>query len=800
MDLKTLLQLEKQMEGRAPVAEKGYLLFDKNLPFLVRTLKALFFQKLNLEEIKTTSTWTSLHSESGAIRDAKIFWLPHFQELESAIPVSSNWAHEKSQEIVALMEMYPRLRLVLPWPDPNLEMGPAAHTWTNSPLNQIRELNRLVINDPCLSGRVIATDNLVYSYGFKQIYEPRWDLSVQMPWSSAFQIVLGDFIFRSPQAQQGGEKRILAIGLDDVLWRGILGEDRIAIGNDVESQACLQLQKYLAQLKSRGVQLMGLSKNNSMLVEHGFDQIPGMQIHRKDFVAIEANWNEKYQNLEKICARLGVKPESCCFVDSDPVEVEMMREALPGVETLQLDPDPCLRAQQLKSQTWFWSITNETEPSRQFHADTLVAPSQPTAKIDELRFLAELDVDVQLRLAKPKDLGVIMRLMQTASQFNLTALQWQQSELEERLASGIHKLYVYEVEDKHGQMGVVGVISILMAGREALLENWLMTIRALNRKSESRIFHALLEELVALNISKLIACFIPNQLNRLVEGLLGHLGMTAVGVSPQGDREYELVLIDEPVLAVEPLLAAQIAETKPPGLSFEPVASVAEAELAASEEPAYNSAISIVAEEIASQLQEFSRSEEISAETLLTNEDTVVAVHPTVAEELTAAIEAATEFVESISQTESEPLTAAFVSETLTAVSESEAIKAASESEGITAASEAESESRHPAFEVDSEPVLEFPSVAAASAISPAMSEAIFEFETETESQNLEQTMSIEAVIDASVEIQPETNRDLEVEAEFIDLELLPVESDTRLNETKVAQAELLPEDRPLEL
>lgn len=551
MDLKALLQIEKQIEGRQPGAEKGYLLFDKNLPFLVRTLRALFFQKRDFHEIKTTSTWTTLHSDGEAFRDAKIFWLPHFNELESTAPVASGWAQDKAQEIVALMQMFPRMRLILPWPDPNLEMGQAAHTHINSPLNQIRELNRLVINDSCISGRVIATENLVYSYGFKHVYEPRWDLSVQMPWSSAFQIVLGEFIFRSPQAQQSGEKKALALGLDDILWRGIIGEDPLILGSDVESQACLQLQKYLLQLKSRGVQLIGLCKNNPLFVEYGFDQIPGMLIKRSDFACIETSWNEKYQNLERACRRLGLQAESCCMIDSDPVEVAMMREALPEVETLLLDADPCLRVQQLKAQPWFWSMTTEMDSNSPRPAETAAHVDRPTAKIDELRFLAELDIEVQFRLASPRDLDRVYELTQTANQFNLTSMLWQKAELEERLKSPLHKLYVCEVEDKFGQLGVVGFVSILIAGREALLENWAMTIRALNRKTESRVFHALLEELVGLNITKLIACFIPTQRNQLVEGLLGHLGMKALGVSTQGDREYELVLIEEaaPVIA-----------------------------------------------------------------------------------------------------------------------------------------------------------------------------------------------------------------------------------------------------------
>ena len=72
----------------------------------------------------------------------------------------------------------------------------------------------------------------------------------------------------------GGTKKVLVLDLDNTLWGGIIGDDgikKIKIGRkDKVSKSFLNFQKFIKNLKSKGVLLAVCSKNLEKTTQDAF--------------------------------------------------------------------------------------------------------------------------------------------------------------------------------------------------------------------------------------------------------------------------------------------------------------------------------------------------------------------------------------------------------------------------------------------------------------------------------------------------------------------------------------------------
>ena len=146
-------------------------------------------------------------------------------------------------------------------------------------------------------------------------------------------------------------KKVLALDLDNTLWGGVIGDDGMAgieIGDtSARGQAFKAFQQSIATLAERGVLLAVCSKNDHDNAMEPFEQHPEMVLRRRDIASFQANWGTKSESLRMIAAELNVGLDSIVFVDDNPAEIELVRQFVPEVETIQLGPDPAEYVAQL---------------------------------------------------------------------------------------------------------------------------------------------------------------------------------------------------------------------------------------------------------------------------------------------------------------------------------------------------------------------------------------------------------------------------------------------------------------------
>ena len=130
-------------------------------------------------------------------------------------------------------------------------------------------------------------------------------------------------------------KKCIVLDLDNTLWGGVLGEDGIEgikIGGDYPGKAFLCFQKALVELSKSGVILAVCSKNNEEDVKECWAKNPYNLINEKFISSYRINWNNKADNIKEIAVELNIGLDSFVFVDDNPAERELVKQALPMIE------------------------------------------------------------------------------------------------------------------------------------------------------------------------------------------------------------------------------------------------------------------------------------------------------------------------------------------------------------------------------------------------------------------------------------------------------------------------------------
>ena len=148
-------------------------------------------------------------------------------------------------------------------------------------------------------------------------------------------------------AMKGKLKKCLILDLDNTLWGGVIGDDgmeNIQLGHGLGiGKAFTELQLWIKKLKERGIILAVCSKNTESVAKEPFEKHPDMVLRLDDIAVFMANWETKVDNIRAIQEVLNIGFDSMVFVDDNPFERAMVREAIPAITVPEMPDDPALR-------------------------------------------------------------------------------------------------------------------------------------------------------------------------------------------------------------------------------------------------------------------------------------------------------------------------------------------------------------------------------------------------------------------------------------------------------------------------
>lgn len=334
------------------------------------------------------------------------------------------------------------------------------------------------------------------------------------------------------KAVLGKTKKCLVLDLDNTLWGGIIGDDGmegIQIGKETpEAEAYTAFQRYLLTLKERGVLLAVCSKNEEVVAKLGFSH-PDTVLQLDDFVAFQANWEPKDQNIRAIARQLNIGLDSLVFLDDNPAERAIVRQGVPEVAVPEVtggDVVSYIRA--LERNGYFEPIAiSEDDRKRSEAYRENKKRVELEASLDSYEdFLRSLDMQAEIASFQPIYYDRIAQLTNKSNQFNLTAFRYTRADIE-RMAKDSHYITLYgRLQDRFGDNGLVSVIIAEKEGSDVHIRLWLMSCRVLKRGMEEAMMDVLLARTRLAGGKKLIGYYYPTAKNGMVRDFYGLHGFS----------------------------------------------------------------------------------------------------------------------------------------------------------------------------------------------------------------------------------------------------------------------------------
>ena len=296
-------------------------------------------------------------------------------------------------------------------------------------------------------------------------------------------------------------KKILAVDADNTLWNGIVSED----GADAVTPY-VDFQKGLLALKSRGVLLVLLSKNDPVGEGHAPLAVAlaraDMPLSLDDFAATRVNWSPKAGNLLDACRELNLAPDSVVFVDDNPHERAQMKAHLPEVAVPPFPADLANPAQFLRRlEQYFFACADTTEEDRarteMYQAEAArraFARTLPTVQ----EYLKGLHLTVKAARATSEDVPRLAQMAGKTNQFNATTIRRTAEEMAALVADPAHRVWTFRAGDAFGEMGLVCYVIYDCA--TARVTDFVMSCRAMGRTLEHFAINHVRHELASENL------------------------------------------------------------------------------------------------------------------------------------------------------------------------------------------------------------------------------------------------------------------------------------------------------------
>lgn len=399
-------------------------------------------------------------------------------------------------------------------------------------LFQQRKLNYLLMQG-CQEAKntfLIDLDALQTALGRSTFADPKLYYVAKMPISLAALPAAAKLVVDVVRSLQGAVKKCLVLDLDNTLWGGVIGDDGLSgiqIGELGTGHAFSDFQKWLKELKNRGILLTVCSKNNEDTAKEPFEKHPEMVLRLEDFSMFVANWEDKARNIRTIQQALNIGMDSMVFLDDNPFERELVRTMIPEITVPELPEDPALYLQYLRGLDLFETASYSREDAgrtEQYREKAQRAAFEAAFQSYD-DYLEALQMRASAAAFDPFHYPRIAQLTQRSNQFNLRTVRYTEAEIE-ALAQDDNRIGLYfTLKDKFGDHGLISVVVLEKQPEDTLfISEWLMSCRVLKRGMEEFIVDKILSVAAQQGFRRVVGEYIPTPKNAMVKDLYEQLG------------------------------------------------------------------------------------------------------------------------------------------------------------------------------------------------------------------------------------------------------------------------------------
>lgn len=403
---------------------------------------------------------------------------------------------------------------------------------------QIRKLNVELMNHASEFSdfHICDIDAIQAKIGRDKMFAPSIYAGTDMVLSLDTLPIIASRIIDIISASRGKFKKCVICDLDNTLWGGIVGDDgweNLQIGHGLGiGKIYSEFQEWLKKLKERGIILAVCSKNTESIAKEAFEKHPDMVLRLDDFAVFVANWNNKVENIRMIQETLNIGMDSIVFLDDNPFERNMVRQAIPEITVPELPQDPADYLEFLYNENLFetTSFSNEdSDRTRQYKAEYERKSAQLKFENEE-DYLKSLDMVAKVEGFTKFNTPRVAQLSQRSNQFNLRTIRYSEDDIhsiEENTSK--FKTFSFSLSDKFGDNGLISVVILEKKDDEILfIDTWFMSCRVLKRGMEKFVLNTIMDYANKNGYKTVIGEYLPTAKNGLVKDHYVNLGFKKI--------------------------------------------------------------------------------------------------------------------------------------------------------------------------------------------------------------------------------------------------------------------------------
>ncbi|NCB38754.1 MAG: HAD-IIIC family phosphatase [Erysipelotrichia bacterium] len=461
--------------------------------------------------------WTQLHQISSSFNHFLIYEKSSIDSCFNEIDAFCNKLAEAAQRVTALF--------VPTWTVP-------AH---NRGLGVIDLKNDHGIGNILMRANLRLIDNLKSTTNIYILNAQRWmelagarNANNPKLWYMG-KIAFGNEVFREAgrdiksaiRAIRGQARKLIILDLDNTIWGGIIGEtgkENLRLGgHDPVGESFVDFQKALKALKTRGILLAIVSKNDENIAIDAISSHPEMILQLNDFVGWRINWKDKAENILELASELNIGLQSIVFIDDSPNERSRVREAISEVEVPDWPEDSLLYTKTLLSMRCFdsFAITEEDMQRTKLYTAEKERTAAHTAGQSLDEWLHSLETHVIAEQLTSINLSRTVQLLNKTNQMNLSTRRMTETELSIWAEQKNHHLWTFRVTDKFGDAGLTGIASLEIEKGTVSIIDFILSCRILGRKIEQAMLHFIINKAKQLGGEKIEATYIPTPKNQV---------------------------------------------------------------------------------------------------------------------------------------------------------------------------------------------------------------------------------------------------------------------------------------------
>ena len=433
--------------------------------------------------------------------------------------------HQEVDEYINILKQLAKLNdylIVTSWVLPNNEKGKYLNDFTDhfGLTKNINEINAKIAHElkEYKNFKFLNIDFWLKQHSLK--FNHKLWYAAKIPFSQdVFELAAKEFI-QITESLEGKNKKLIILDLDNTLWGGILGDlgwKKINLGgHNINGEAYKDFQIKLKSLKNLGIQLAICSKNYENIALEAIEKNSNMVLKKKDFAAWKINWDDKARNVQEIITDLNLTNDSVVFIDDNKAERDRVKKSLKGIEVPEWPEEPSSYVEKLQTLSYFnsYHVTYEDKNRTKYYQDETKRKKSKEKFISYEKWLSTLKTKVFFEKANEKNKKRILQLINKTNQMNLSTRRISEANLDKLIKDNKSYILSCKVEDKFGDMGLVGVVSFKLSPDKIDVIDFILSCRAFGRSIEKTMLMKIIEILNKKNISKINFKYLKTEKNK----------------------------------------------------------------------------------------------------------------------------------------------------------------------------------------------------------------------------------------------------------------------------------------------